>query len=218
MLESRVLRAVLCLQHCNNLSQPSTKEAQIFPLITLVRTRPRTEKMWNPRTAILFLGPAQIWRFRLITRAQISTASLFWGALNFNGFDHVRIARTSEVPGALKTKDLTKHCPKQNLKWMNTRQTLQIRLLQHCLDVSHLQKWQQNPIPRKDYHQIFTQTLDEGDFLQTFMKSVVPRRKGVTLWDAQLAISQTSLLSESFSCLHSQFSSVQLSWKAATLV
>lgn len=110
-----MLRAVLCLQHCNNLSQPSTKEAQIFPLITLVRTRPRTEKMLNPRTAILFLGPAQIWRFRLITRAQISTASLFWGALNFNGFDHVRIARTSEVPGALKTKDLTKHCPKQNL-------------------------------------------------------------------------------------------------------
>lgn len=157
-----------------------------------------------------------IWRFRWITQAQISTASLFWGALNFNGLGHVRIARTSEVPGALKTKDLTKGSPKQNPSaWTPGKQTPQTRLLQHGLDVSHLQKWQQNPVPRQDYHQILTQTVDEGDWLQNFMKLVVPRRKGVTLWDA---ISQTSLLSQSFSFLHPQFSSAQLSWKAATLV
>lgn len=103
-------------------------------------------------------------------------------------------------------------------KWVSTRQTPQIRLLLHGLDVSQLKKWQQNPIPRQDCHQIFTQTVDKGGCLQTFMKLIVPRRKGVTLWDAQLAISETSLLSESFSFLHSQFSSVLLSWKAATFV
>lgn len=86
------------------------------------------------------------------------------------------------------------------------------------LFVPHLQKWQQNPIPRQDHHQIFTHTVDEGDCLQTFLKLAVPRRKGATLWHTQLAISQTSLLTESFSFLHSQFRSVQLSWKAATLV
>lgn len=47
-------------------------------------------------------GSYSIWRFRLITRAQISTASLFWGALNFNVSADMGTTRTSEVPSALK--------------------------------------------------------------------------------------------------------------------
>lgn len=43
-----------------------------------------------------------IWRFRLITQAQISTASLFWGAFNFNVLANMAITRTPEVPRAPK--------------------------------------------------------------------------------------------------------------------
>ena len=47
-------------------------------------------------------GSYLIWKFSLITRAQISTVSLFWGALNFNVSADRGITRISEVPSALK--------------------------------------------------------------------------------------------------------------------
>lgn len=124
-------------------------------------------------------GSYPIWRLRLITQAQISTASLFWGDLNFNGLDHVRIVRTSEVPGALKTKDLTKGNPSWNPSgWTPGKQTPQTRLLQHCLDVSHLQKLQQNPIPRQEYHQIFTQDCGWRRLSSNFYEISCPNGKG----------------------------------------
>ena len=63
-------------------------------------------------------GSYLIWSFTLITSAQISTASLFWGAWNVNGLANTGITRTSEVPSALK---INHRQPKMKPKSLNNR-------------------------------------------------------------------------------------------------